>query len=411
MRLKILGAVVFGLLFTAVAPLSQTSAVRSVMFDLSARMSPQAGGAASAAGLNNHPKPKPTSKPTPTPTPPPAATDCILIVPANPLSAQGLATPWQLTQARGNPACHQSDTGVTSFVQGTVIDPATGQLSVFNPLVVDRGTKPAIAPTVPALPANAVVGIWVGYNGGNLTLAGPGAKSCVNGIAGSIFGQVSYCNAPAFFQQANAAIKAGKLTIPDLGTAKDGLPCPTVRDWSVVDQDQSDNVTTTYLLTAKGQTAQDTPENAAKLAGATVSKNASDNGLMTRGLDKALGCTPMMAPDLASPAHGMLTSQGLNELQAAAKQPAPQAVIPTLNPMVLVDGKRSVAKINAFRAGVDQPQITSLSQAFTGPYCRHVINSGLPRVLLDQPLTQALPSPFPDQANSLFTFLAMRAQN
>jgi hypothetical protein len=38
------------------------------------------------------------------------------------------------------------------------------------------------------------------------------------------------------------------------GKARDGLPCPTVRDFAVVDQDQSDNVNTHYLATADVRT-------------------------------------------------------------------------------------------------------------------------------------------------------------
>jgi hypothetical protein len=105
---------------------------------------------------------------------------------------------------------------------------------------------------VPTLPKGAVVGIWFGFNGHTLTLKGANgslqAGKCVNGANGSIFGQFAYCNAAAFFQTANQAILAKRLTPPALGVAKDGRTCPTVRDFSVVDQDQSDNVTTAYLV-------------------------------------------------------------------------------------------------------------------------------------------------------------------
>src|SRR5256886_9552020 len=132
MRVKILGAVVVGLLFVTVAPLSQTTQGGGLI-QLAAKGTPQGAAAAAIA------KPKPT--PTPAPTPPPAAVDCTLIVPADPLTAKGLSTPFQLTQARGNPACHESDAGVQAFVQAAVIDPASGQVSIYNPLVVDRGTS------------------------------------------------------------------------------------------------------------------------------------------------------------------------------------------------------------------------------------------------------------------------------
>jgi len=141
-------------------------------------------------------------------------------------------------------------------VQAAILDPATGKIAIYNPLVIDQGTVPAAPPVVPIYPANAVVGIWFGYNGDNLTLRPTvGAladNSCVNGVPGSVFGQYAYCNAPAFFAAAHVAINAGTLTIPLLGTARDNRPCPSSRDFMVIDQDPSDNVTATSLATAQG---------------------------------------------------------------------------------------------------------------------------------------------------------------
>src|SRR5690242_7104655 len=80
--------------------------------------------------------------------------DCALIVPANPLSAQGLATPYQLVATNpDNGPCNEANTTQAAFVQGAVLDPATGQVSVYNPLVVDQGTQPAVSPMPPQLPA------------------------------------------------------------------------------------------------------------------------------------------------------------------------------------------------------------------------------------------------------------------
>jgi len=82
-----------------------------------------------------------------------ANTDCTLIVPASPLTASGLATPYQLTGPGGqDPAasgCTQSNPGLQAFVQATILDPATGQLSVYEPLVVTQGSAPAVAPARP----------------------------------------------------------------------------------------------------------------------------------------------------------------------------------------------------------------------------------------------------------------------
>jgi hypothetical protein len=338
--------------------------------------------------------------------------DCTLIIPPNPLTAQGLATPFQLVATNpANGPCNESNPNQAVFVQGAVIDPATGQVSIYNPLVVDKGTKPAIAPVVPTLPAGGIVALWGGGNDNNTTLRGVqgslGQGNCVNGVNGSIFGQVWYCNAPAFFQAANQAIAAGKLVPPAIGKAKDGLPCPTVRDFSVVDQDQSDNVTSDYLVTATGQTAQMTAANIAALPNATDAANGSDNRLLDSFVDVALGCTPWMAPDLADPGK-MVTAQPLNELQAAAHQANPIALVPARDPMVLVGNNANLDKTNAYRVGVDQPLVQNLQAASTKLYCTNLLAVGPQRMLLDSHMTRAIAAPDPAAANNLFTFLAQR---
>ena len=121
----------------------------------------------------------------------------------------------------------------------------------------------------------------------------------------------------------------------------------------MIDQDQSDNVTTTYLLTAGGQTAQNTAANVQALAGATPIVNGSDNKLLSAFMDKALGCTPFSAPSVTN-AGGTSDSQTLNELSAAANQQAPIALIPPNDEMVLVNGAFSLAKTNVYRTLVDQ---------------------------------------------------------
>ncbi|MBE3566008.1 MAG: hypothetical protein IMW90_09800 [Thermogemmatispora sp.] len=339
-------------------------------------------------------------------------TDCSLIVPPNPLSAQGLATPYQLVATNpANGPCHEANPAQAAFVQGAILDPRTGQISIYNPLVVDQGTQPAVQPTPPKLPQGAVVALWFGFNGNNLTLVDNNGSlrqgRCVNGVNGSIFSQFAYCNAPAFFAAANYAIRSGRLKVPPIGTAKDGQPCPTTRDFSLVDQDQSDNVVTEYLVTADGRIAQMTAANAAALQGAQVQTNGSDERLLSIGLDSALGCTPWMAPDLADPGH-TVAALPLNELQAALYQKQPVALVPAGDPMVLNNGQPDLRKLNAYRVGVDQPPVGSLNQASTATYCQNLINVAPARLKLDQQFTQASPSPDAGAANSLFTFLAQR---
>ncbi len=336
--------------------------------------------------------------------------DCTLTVPDQPLTAQGLATPYQLVAT--DPAqgpCNEANAGQAAFVQASVINPATGHIAVYDPLVIDRGTQPLVAPVTPMLPAGGIVGIWFGFNGSHLLLQGPGVRQgrCVNGIKGSIFGQVAYCNAPAFFDSANQAIHAGTLVPPPLGRAKDGLSCPTVRDFSVVDQDQSDNVTTAYLMNANGQTAQMNAANIAAEHGAQTQVNGSDNRLLSIALDGALGCTPWMVPDLADPGQ-KVTALPLNELQAAAHQTDPVALVPNHDPMVTVNGNTNLTKLNAYRRGVDQPQVQNATISSTRTYCNDLFTISPTRMLLDARLTRVRPSPDAAAANSLFTFLAQR---
>ena len=222
-----------------------------------------------------------------------------------------------------------------------------------------------------------------------------------------MFGQFAYCNAPAFFTAANAAVKAGKLAVPALGTARDGKVCPTTRDFSVVDMDQSDNVTAAYLVLKNGTLAQNTAANRAKFNGGRshVLVNGSDNLLLDGFVDAALGCTPFTAPDLADP-NATSTSLALNELQAA-KQAAPVAVVPPTDPMAMDGTKASLGKTNLYRDGVNQPSLAAIGSSGKD-YCRNLVDVAPQRIQLDRNLTTKTTSPDKAAANNLFTFLAQR---
>jgi hypothetical protein len=537
--------------------------------------------------------------------------NCTLIVPANPLTAQGLATPYQLTATDpANGPCNEANPNQTAFVQGAVINPATGQISVYDPLVVDAGTQPAAQPVVPTLPGGGVVALWFGFNGNTLSLAGPdqvppsasqsatsasasvpasatttpatasasasasasqtptasqslvasqpptasqtpsassptaagtgtstatptatgtapaaaqavgaaplppgssgdsgysatltqisqsgggqapagnrhrhpasptaspsasasvsasapvsaspsvsasdsgsvspsasptgsptGSVSATpaggdapaasgnpdavlqqaNCVAGedmggkfSSFTQVGACNAVAFFAAANAAISAGRLRVPPPGTASDGMKCLTTRSFALVDQDQSDNVTTEYLTRADGQTAQDTAANRQSLTGAATLFNGSDNGLLDLFVDPALGCSPWEVPNLAdggAPAPAL----PLDELQAAryaGGRGDPAALVPLNDPMTLDgNGQFAADKTNTYRSLVDMP---SLPAGESPPaYCRDLERIQGARLQQDVNLLTGNPGPAPAAADNLFTFLAMRLQ-
>jgi len=189
-----------------------------------------------------------------------------------------------------------------------------------------------IPPVVPTLPANAIVGIFYGSNAVTLTLTGDTAGgNCVNGDGNSIFGQFAYCNTPAFFEAAYAAVSSGLLVVPPPGTTTKTLtpqPCPVTRDFRMVDMDQSDNVDSTYLLIGGTKLAQDTPANAKAnpnstgMTSALLLKqdtnfsqtdinNGSDNLLLNAFLSPTLGCTPWTAPCITS-ATGVSSAMALN---------------------------------------------------------------------------------------------------
>jgi hypothetical protein len=340
-------------------------------------------------------------------------------VPAHPLSAAGLATPYQLTGPDGeSPAasgCTEDNPDLGAFVQATILDPATGALSVYEPLVITSGTTPAAAPVAPALPKGAVVTIDFGFNGANLTQVGATRRAlrqghCVNGLHGSIFGQVSFCNGPAFFRAARKSAAQGRLAVPSAGVSPvTGQPCPTTRDFRVVDQDPSDNVTTTYLLTATGRTAQFSQPNVAALPGAAQISNGSDNRLLDAFVDPALGCKPFEVPDL-SQGGSPGTSQALNELSAARSQAAPVALISENDPMVLVDNAFSAAKTNLYRRNVGQPRISAANNAASSPakFCENMLNIQTRFLSDNEPVLAAAASPVPADGDNLLTFMANR---
>ncbi len=303
-------------------------------------------------------------------------TDCDIVVPADPLSAQGLATPYQLTGPNGaSPAdsgCNMANAAALgAFVQATILNPRTGALSVYNPLVIT--------------------------------------------------GQVSFCNGISFFRTASALMAFGRVRVPAAGTSATIVPsagrlgtgrqCPTVRNFDMVDQDQSDNVTTKYLLNpATGQTAPDTAANEANLAGAQKLGNGSDNALINNFLDPAFGCTPFTAPDLGNN-NTPATSQALDELLAIRNQPRVVALIPENNPMTLdANGNLNPAKTNLYRAEVGQPAISRQNDRFDSPanYCQNMINIQGSFLTANQAVLAGGPSPVPDVGNNLFTFLANR---
>jgi hypothetical protein len=335
------------------------------------------------------------------------STNCTVSVPANPLTAQGLATPWELGDG-----CTWANGGTEGvFIDATILSP-NGQLMVYNPLVIDQGTKPAVAPTPPTIAAGSQVILSLGFNGNALALVGPGIRqgNCIDALGNSLINQTPQCNAANFYRLANREIARGTLQIPATGTGQDGQACQTTRDFALIDQDQSDNAVASYLFDpATGQSAQATAANQAAMANATVEANGSDNGLLDKFVDPALGCTPFTAPNPTNP-NGSSASQALNELSARVNQKAPVALLPVNNPQLLVGGQFSVSKTNLFRAETGQPLLSARANLDrnAAQYCQNMVNITTPRIKLDAAMEAGTASPVPDVGNNLATFLAAR---
>src|SRR5689334_15840469 len=226
-----------------------------------------------------------------------ARATCGIVVPASPLSARGLATPYQLTGPSGTSAAAAGCTTSASaaragLVRATILDPATGALAVYTPVVVTQGARPATAPPVPDLPPDAVVTIDFGSPGMDLAPAGATAAALAQGhcVSGSrAVSAVASCNGAAFFAAALPLMRAGLLPVPPEGTSANmvatggrigtGRDCPNVRNFEVAGQDQG------------------------------------VSALVVGYLDPPVGCQPFCAPDLAR-GNAPSTSLALGELRA-----------------------------------------------------------------------------------------------
>ncbi len=333
--------------------------------------------------------------------------NCTVSVPARPLSAKGLATPWVL----GDGCTWENGDTEGVFIDATILSP-DGQLTVYNPLVITQGTTPEVAPAPPAIARGSQVILSVGYNGNALAVVGPGVRqgNCIDALGNSLIDQTPQCNAASFYRMANFEIARGILKIPAIGTGKDGQACQTTRDFALIDQDQSDNAVAHYLFNPDtGQTTQATAANRASLPGDTLETNGSDNGLLDSFVDPALGCTPFTAPNPTNPA-GASASQALNELSARQHQKGTVALLPVNDPQLLVGGQFSLAKTNLYRVETDMvplPSGTNLTRN-AARYCQDMVNIATPRLKLDAPMETGTASPVPDLGENLATFLAAR---
>jgi len=335
---------------------------------------------------------------------------CVLQVPDIPLTPSGLMTPYILMGTN----CNQANVANSRFVHAVIVNTQTGALLAYDPLVISQGMT-VISPPAPINfdTANSVIGIWLGSNTNFLTLSNPTGIAngrCVTGPAGSPFGQFGWCNADNFWAAVNNLIAASKIQLPPLGTAFDGLPCPTLRDFFVVDMDPDDGVTATYLVTAQNQVIQNTHANAANFNIQTTLANDGDNRLISVFVNPAIGCTTLVLPNAADPGF-FQPSLPINVLHALLYQQVPLALTPNNDPMVLTNGNPDLMKLNLYRMGVNQPQ-TNIFGGDNDPaaYCRNYATIAAARFKSLSNNLKTVASPAPGFAN-LFAFMVNRATN
>ena len=351
------------------------------------------------------------------------AQDCFLSVPSDPLN-KGLFKPWFVsTNPISQINCSQFVEGTEVFVEATIFDIDNNKFFVYYPLVIDINTEPAVQPEVGILPINNIVIIHVGINGDTVTLL-PTVKNgidsivvgnCINGLpnGGSVFGQFAYCNGVNFFETVNKNINMGLLIIPPILNSALGDVCPTVRSFPVVDQDQSDNVLSQYIITQDLKISQDTLLNRNNLQILRIISNGSDNRLLNVFINPAIGCQSFTAPNLIN-INIQQSSVALNEIQASLTPITDTtALVPPFSPFVVDvnnNNGQTVLKTNLYRNGVNQPNIMVLDDNLNINYCNQMGNLTPPFFIKHKNELMNMNSPTPD-ANNLLNFLAGRFQN
>ena len=274
-----------------------------------------------------------------------------------------------------------------AFVQATILDPATGALSVYEPLVVTQGTRPdtpGMKLIPPVIPADAVVTIDFGFNGTDLVQVGATPTTLADAHCGS--GQ---CNGAGFFAAVRLAERKGLLKVPSPGTSSTiaasggdlgtGRSCPVISNFEVAGLDPGESVTTTYLLNPlTGQTAQDNTTYQDYIPGSTLLHGSSANALLDQYVDPILGCTPFQAPDLSN-ASVPASSETLDEIAADAYPPKNTAQAPA-----------------------------QANDNDTATYCQNLIDIQTPFLSANQTLLATGQSPVTATADNLLTFLANR---
>jgi len=280
----------------------------------------------------------------------------------------------------GGAGCNQALIGMSRFVHAVILNTDNGVIATYAPLVITNGTMPEVPPTpVNFTVNNHIVGIWLGSNSNTLTLinaVGIMNGNCQFGTPGSAFGQFAFCNVQNFWKAIELVRAQGLLAVPPIGVAVDGQPCPTVRDYFVIDMDPDDGVPTEYIVTAAGNVIQNTVNNMRLMA--SMLANDGDHRLVSVFVNVAAGCQGWLVPDLTDPGVKR-PALPMNVLQAVYFQGLPVEYLPNNDPMTTTNNNPDLAKLNLYRLGIYQPQISNLQSADPALWCMNYANVAIPR--------------------------------
>lgn len=239
---------------------------------------------------------------------------CNIIVPENPLSTEGISKPY-ITNCLTD-----------IFVEMTIFNVVSRQFYIYNPTVTTSITYTTYQN--PEIPDNSMIGIWFSSNNTPFRLSSTNTSlidgNCIDGYNYSYFEYFAYCNARNFFMIVNRLLAINAFTIPS----------PT-------------------YLTNRNYAFLYQYDNPRLLS--IMKKNI---------LEEYFSFT---APDILNTIKK--TSLALNELQANLSRN--QVYIPIHHPVVLVNNKPNLEKLNLYRIGVNQPILQELKDD-TLTYCINI---------------------------------------
>jgi len=326
--------------------------------------------------------------------------DCGLAIPHNYYTPEGLSTPFRIRNFMRDD-CSAINKETTIFVEATVFDYETKELSVYYPILVEIPSQVKQNMTLPVFSHNSIVAIWFSSNKNSFIFMN-NYINCSDGTQLTKFGYYANCNGEYFFSEIKKYLN--NFNIPKLD-----INCPNMRSYSIVNEYQNYNTLSKYILTEDDKIAQYNEENLQTFKVKEILENNIDgNKLLTEYIYPALKCSVFTVNGLSSLA--------LNEIQAYYWSKSSIAFINKLNPMINNDfylvyyesNKDYENKINIYRKSINQPVNITVSEY---EYCNQMLEETEIFFFNNYDNLYSFKSPNYLKANNLLTFLASRFNN